>query len=251
MTNTFNILSNSNQNEHSLRDQFFTLFEQCPIPKNERLMNLGLFLNRQSLSRILFMHELYQMIVPVHGVIMEFGVRWGQNMALFESFRGMYEPYNYNRKIIGFDTFSGFPHTDPKDGDSEALKKGAYGVTSGYEEYLEKILDYHEKESPLGHVRKFSLQKGDAVETVDTYLNEHPETILALAYFDFDLYTPTKKCLEAVMTHVTKGSILAFDELNYDKFPGETLALKEVLGLDRYRIRRTPLNPLCAYIVIE
>ena len=53
-------------------------------------------------------HELYQKILNVHGVVIEFGTRWGQNLALFESFRGMYEPYNHFRKIIGFDTFEGF-----------------------------------------------------------------------------------------------------------------------------------------------
>ena len=31
---------------------------------------------------------------------MEFGVRWGQNLALFESFRGIYEPYNYSVELL-------------------------------------------------------------------------------------------------------------------------------------------------------
>jgi len=42
--------------------------------------------------------------------------------------------------------------------------------------------------------------------------------------------------------HVTKGTVIGFDELNYHEFPGETLALKEVFGLDKYKIRRSPLN---------
>ena len=79
----------------------------------------------------------------------------------------------------------------------------------------------------------------------------HPETIVALAYFDFDIYQPTKTCLEAIKGRLTKGSVVAFDELNCPEFPGETLALKEVFGLDKYAIRRNPLNPLCSYIVIE
>jgi len=115
----------------------------CPIPKEELLTNLGLFINRQSLSRIIFMHELYLKILEVHDIVMEFGVRWGQNLALFESFRGMYEPYNFNRKVVGFDTFAGFPSVDPKDGTSDIAVSGAYSTTENYEEYLTKILDYH------------------------------------------------------------------------------------------------------------
>lgn len=64
-------------------------------------------------------------------------------------------------------------------------------------------------------------------------------------------YKPTKECLKAIIPHLTKGGIIGFDELNYNKFPGETIALKEVLGLSRYKIRRSSLSPLQSYIVIE
>jgi len=243
------VLGASSQEEKENRNYFYSLFKNNPIPENEALSNLGLFLNRQTLSRILFMHELYQKIIDVHGVVIEFGVRWGQNLALFESFRGIYEPYNYNRKIVGFDTFKGFPQLDPKDG--ELINQGYYGVTENYENYLEEILNYHESESPIAHKKKFELVKGDATRTLEEYLQRQPETIVALAYFDFDIYLPTRRCLELIKDRVTKGSVIAFDELNCPEFPGETLAFKEVFGLERYAIKRSPLNPLCSYIVID
>ncbi|KOC31913.1 TylF/MycF/NovP-related O-methyltransferase [Clostridium botulinum] len=246
-----NITGNSNIEEKSNREKFYDVFTKCPIPSNEVLSNLGLFISRQSLSRILFMNELYKKIIDVHGSVIEFGVRWGQNLALFESFRGMYEPFNYNRKIIGFDTFSGFTSIDEKDGNSSVIIDGAYSVSENYEEYLEEILKYHESESPISHIKKYELIKGDATVKIHEYLEANPETIIALAYFDFDIYKPTKECLQAIKSHLTKGSIIGFDELNYYNFPGETLALKEVLGLDKYRIQRSPLSPLQSYIIIE
>ncbi len=249
MKDGIKVLSGSTGEQVASRAEFFQMFKQSPLPESELLSNLGLYLNRQTLSRILFMHELYQKVIDVHGVIMEFGVRWGQNLALFESFRGIYEPYNYNRKIVGFDTFAGFPEVDVKDG--ERVAAGDYGVTDGYEAYLEGVLQYHESESPIAHKKKFELVKGDACGTIEEYLRRHPETIVALAYFDFDIYLPTRKCLEAIRDRLTRGSVLAFDELNCPEFPGETLAVKEVLGLDRYAIRRSPLNPLCSYLVVE
>lgn len=91
----------------------------------------------------------------------------------------------------------------------------------------------------------------DATETLPQYLKDNPETIIALAYFDFDIYTPTKVCLEALIPHLTKVSVLAFDELNCPDFPGETIALREVLGLSRYAIRRDPQSPLTSWLVIE
>jgi hypothetical protein len=246
----FDIVRKSSSEEELLRNRFITLFRECPIPDNELMLNLGLFLSRQALSRIMFMHELYKKIIPVHGIIVEFGVRWGQNLALFSAFRGMYEPYNYTRKIVGFDTFSGFPKVSEKDGHSDVMKEGAYSVTANYEKYLEEVLDYHEKESPIPHIRKYEVVRGDATVEIERYLERHPETIIALAYFDFDLYLPTKKCLGAIQGHLTRGSVIGFDELNCHEFPGETISVKEVLGLDRYPIRRDPSNPTASYIVI-
>src|ERR1044071_4437851 len=73
------------------------LMASSPIPAEETLANLGLFLTPAYLARILFMHQLYQRILRVHGVVMELGVRWGPNLALFSALRAMYEPHNHSR----------------------------------------------------------------------------------------------------------------------------------------------------------
>lgn len=244
------ISSNQSQKETNSRREFFEIYRNCPIPDEEVLSNLGLFIKRQDLKRILFMNELYKKIIDVSGVIIEFGVRWGQNLALFESCRGIYEPHNYNRKIVGFDTFEGFPNIHEKDGKSDIISNGNFSVTDSYENYLRQILDYHEQESPVSHIKKYQLVKGDASEEIERYLREHPETVIALAYFDMDLYEPTKKCLEAIKGHLTKGSVIGFDELNTHVFPGETIALKEVFGLDKYKLARNCYCALQSYIII-
>lgn len=248
-TETFSTLSGSTADEAARKRGLAERLRTSPLPDSELLDNLGLYLTRQTLSRINFIQSLYQMILPVHGVVMEFGVRWGQNMALFSNLRGMHEPYNYNRRIIGFDTFSGFPDVAPEDGDR--VRPGDYGVPKLWEDELDTILDAHVASAPIAHKKKHELVKGDATETLPAYLEAHPETIVALAYFDFDLFAPTRSCLEAIAPHLTKGSVLAFDELNTPEFPGETLALKEVFGLSRYAIRRDPSSPLTSYLVIE
>ncbi|MEC1718876.1 hypothetical protein [Schinkia azotoformans] len=97
MDNNFNA-SFASDSEKRNRTSFYELYKNNPLPEDEILNNLGLFINRQNLSRILLMHELYKKIIDVNGVVMEFGVRWGQNLCLFEIFRAIYEPYNYTRK---------------------------------------------------------------------------------------------------------------------------------------------------------
>ena len=224
--------------EEVRRNAFLQLYLENPIPSREMLANIGLFSKRQELTKVLFFDRLYQQILDVHGVVMEFGVRWGQNLVTLTNLRGIYEPYNYSRKIIGFDTFSGFTQIHQRDGEHPVLKEGAFSVTEDYSAYLDSILKYHESESPLSHIKKNFLIKGDASVTLNQYLTEHPETIIAFAYFDFDIYEPTFKCLQIIKDHVTKGTIIGFDELNDPHFPGETIALKEAWGLSNISLQR-------------
>ena len=195
------------------------------------------------------MDFLYRQIVETQGVVLDLGCRWGQNSAIFCGLRGVYEPFNRLRKVVAFDTFGGFPSTAPEDG-AEMLP-GAYAVTPGYDARLRELLALQEAESPLGHLRRFEVVRGDASQTLEQYLERNPETIVALAYFDFDLYEPTKRCLELIRDRLTRGSVVGFDEINAHECPGETLALKEVFGLDRYRIRRHPFNSRASYLVVE
>lgn len=229
------------------RNNFLELYKNCPIPENEKLTNSGLFVKRQDLTKQLFLNDLYSKIVDVHGIILEFGVRWGQNLVTLNNLRGIHEPYNYSRKIVGFDTFEGFSAVDAKDGNHEIIKTGAFSVTENYENYLQDILDYHESECPLSHIKKNIIVKGDASVELKKYLDAHPETIIAFAYFDFDVYEPTKKCLELIKPYLTKGSIVGFDELNDPQFPGETVALRETLGLNAVAIKRSKYSGIQSY----
>ncbi|MEC8536179.1 MAG: class I SAM-dependent methyltransferase [Bacteroidota bacterium] len=249
--NNTKILTYDNESEKSARDEMYNLLKKCPIPEEQVLSNLGLFLNSKNLSRILFMNYIYQKQIDVHGVLMEFGTRWGQNVALFAALRGMYEPFNRHKKLIAFDTFEGFPEITEEDGTSSMMVKGELALTTDYDKYLSEVVQNIENDNPLSHIKKFELVKGDATKTIHTYLKDNPETIVSLAYFDFDLYKPTKECLEAIKPRLTKGSVVAFDELNDPDSPGETLALMEVFGLQNVKLKRFPYASRVSYFIVE
>ena len=233
------------------KDLFAELLKRLkcsPVPGEETLDNLGLFLTSKTLSRIFFFYEIYKRIVNTHGVIMEFGVRWGQTLALFAGMRSIFEPFNRHRKIIGFDTFSGFRGVSSRDGKKSSCGNGAFSVGTGYREYLDGLLSVHEGINPMSHIKRFELVKGDAAKTVPAYFKKHPETIISLAFFDFDIYKPTKAALKAVKGRLAKGSILVFDELNDEYFPGETAALDDVFGLNKVKIERFPMTSRLSYI---
>jgi hypothetical protein len=241
----------SSSTEKDAFKQFVDHFKASPLPDDEILPNLGLFLTSKALARILFFYEIYQKVVFRHGIIAEFGVRWGQTLSILSALRGIFEPFNRHRKIVGFDTFEGFKGVSEIDGQLHKTRDGSFTVAPDYETYLDKILSLQEALNPIPHLKKYELIKGDALETVPHYLKQHPETIISLAIFDFDIYTPTKAALEAIKPHLCKGSILVFDELCDDIFPGETVALQEVFGLNNVRIQRLPMTARISYLEVE
>lgn len=223
-----------------------------PIPDNELAENLPAFQTVRSLKRLLYMNELYRQILPVHGVVMQFGVRWGRDIVSFDSFRTIYEPFNVSRLVVGFDTFEGFPSVHEKDGDHSLMVERALSTSEGYVDQLRALLNERRRLDPLPHLERCQVVQGDVTQTVPAYLKAHPETIIALVHFDLDIYEPTKACLEAIRPYLTRGSIVAFDELNSSLAPGETAALREAWGLGGYRIQRSPLHSgQSSYIVIE
>ena len=241
----------SSTSEKDLQREFTAQLKTSPLPDDELLPNLGLYLPSKSLSRILFFYEIYKKIINTHGVCIEFGIRWGQTLSLLSALRGIFEPFNRHRKVIGFDTFAGFKGVSEEDGDLSRCADGSFSVTEGYEQYLDKILSLQEQLNPIPHLKKYELVKGDAQQTIPEYFKRHPETIVSLAIFDFDIYAPTKAALEAIKPHLFKGSILVFDELCDDIFPGETVALMETIGLNNYKIQRFPMTSRISYMEFQ
>ena len=237
-----------NTKDVNSRDRLQELMFEGKIPSEELFNNIGLFIDRRTLSRFLFINELYQLILSVHGSIFELGVRYGQNTSLFTSFRGIHEPFNHNRKIIGFDTWEGFPSVDTKH-DTENWEPGDYGVPENYEQFLDEVINQHENMAPIPTISKHLFVKGDASKTIGDYLEKHPETIISLAYFDFDIYKPTKDCLEQIIPYLSKGAIIAFDEINMEEFPGETQAFREVLGTNNFKVHHSPFRANAGYII--
>ena len=223
-----------------------------PLPREEMAENVQLFQTARALKRQLYLNELYRQILPVHGVVMQFGVRWGRDIAAFEGFRTIYEPFNISRRVIGFDTFEGFPSVDPKDGDHAMMELQGLATAPDYYARLSELLALRQASDPLPQLKRTELVKGDLVETLPKFFEANPGVVIAMAHFDLDLFAPTKAGLQAIEPYLTKGSIVAFDELNSALAPGETEALREAWGLGRYAIRRSPLHSgQGSYLVID
>lgn len=248
-----NIASQNKPAENALnaREQLFRLFKERPMKDEDLLVNLSMFMRSGSLAKLLFLDEMYRKIIDLPGIICEFGVWMGASTVAFENLRAVHEPYNSQRKIAAFDTFSGYIGIGSEDVRSDIISEGVYTVNDGYEKYLTELVDYHEKENVMSHIKKHSIIKGDATLTCPEFFQDNPETLVALAYFDMALYEPTLKCLETIKPRLMKGSVLVFDELCHHDYPGETKALIEVFGVNNFEIKRSKFLPDRSYLTMS
>ncbi len=210
------------------------------------------YVPRQALTKFLARYELFRMQLEVHGSIVEVGVHRGASFMAWAHFSSILEPVNYLRKIIGFDTFEGFPAVGDKDsaGVSEHLKKGGFGVEEDAEKELHRAAELYDVNRLMGHIPKIELVRGDVCRTLPEYLESNPHLIVSLLHLDADLYEPTRTALRHLLPRMPKGAVVAFDELNMKLFPGETLAAMEVVGLGNVPLRRFPFATSLSYAVI-
>jgi len=236
-------------NSNYLKEREILFKELCNLKlPSSTISNLDI--SRKEITEILCFNQIYQSVLNKPGVIMEFGVQYGMTLSTLIKLRGIYEPYNYIREIIGFDTFEGFNDELTSDEKKIGWKKNDYKTIKNFESMLEKYLKLEESNTHLSWMKKFKLVKGDASITITKYLKDNPHTVIGMAIFDMDVYSPTKKVLETIKPRLYKGSILVFDELNFRPFPGETLAVMESIGLNNLKFNSFHGSQIC-WAVIE
>lgn len=226
-------------------------FEESQGTVSEKLENFTKYASRQSLTRFIDRYEMFKQILNVQGSIIECGVLLGGGLMSFAHFSSILEPVNLQRKIIGIDTFSGFPNVSIRDtkGKSRFAKIGGYNANS-YED-LKKCIELYDSNRFINHIPKMELVKGDAIKTIPKYVKDNPHLIVSLLYLDFDLYRPTKIALENFVPRMPKGAIIGFDEINMKAWPGETEAVLETFGIKNLRIKRSSFSSVSCYAVIE
>jgi len=249
---TFQIETTANEQQLEFRKGLVDAFQNSPLPLEERLFNIGMYTRSSVLVKFLVMSDIYKRIMHLPGNLLEFGTWWGQNLVLLENLRAIHEPFNKQRIIVGFDTFEGYTAPGDKDKHSDVWNENSYSTGgTGYIEYLKNLLQLHEGSNVLGHLRGgHRLVAGDVEQTAPQYFKNHPETLVAFAYFDMALYKPTHAALAAIKPHLMSGSVLLLDELTWSESPGEAIAFKEIFRRDEVQIEKCALYPSKSIVTV-
>ena len=222
------------------------------VPLSYILNNFAKYVKRQELGRLLARHQLFQKIADIQGCIVEGGVYAGQGLMTWAQLSAILEPVGgVFRHIYGFDTFAGFPGVHKKDlqGSSDLDWRRGDVKDESFEE-LNRCIELYDMNRFLDQIPRVTLVKGDFMKTAPKFLKDNPHVLVSMLYLDFDIYEPTKLALELFLPRMPKGSILAFDEINHPFWPGETLALLEMMDLRSIRIQKFPYEVNMSYIVL-
>lgn len=229
------------------------LFDETPGSIFSKLENFAKHVRRQRLSKFLAHAEIFRKILNVHGAVLDLGVNAGQSLFTWAQLSAIWEPINYTRTIIGFDSFAGIPAITAEDlaspEPSKHLKPGGFAFDDI--DSLEKAIEAYDGNRSLSQIKKIELIPGDIVETLPQFIEDHQHLVVSLLHLDMDVYRPTRVALESVVPRMPKGAVIVFDELNQIPYPGETKAVMDAVGLRNLRIERLTWETGISYAVLE
>ena len=217
----------------------------------EKLQNFTKYVPTQDIRKFLCRAELFKKVLNVHGSIIECGVLYGGGLMAWAQLSEVFEPLNHTRNIIGFDTFAGFVSVSDKDRTGTAFQGKSGGLAIDTHDDLRQSIELYNQNRFLNHIEKVKLVRGDVAKTLPEYIKANPHLVASLVYLDFDIYEPTVAALRYLVPRIPKGGIIAFDELNHEVWPGETVAVMEEIGLSQLRIERFSFGSTMSYAIIE
>jgi len=243
--------------DKQLREELSKYYKNSIGTDDLKISQFPKYVRELDLRNFLFKVEIFKKILGIHGSIIEMGVLFGGGLMSWAKLSSIFESVNYSRKIIGFDTFSGFTTVSSKDKISKSVKH-RYSMKSpkkreffadSYNDIL-KSIEFYNLERHYAKFPKIELIKGDITKTLPKYLKENPHTVVSLLSMDLDLYKPTKIALKLLLPRMTKGSIVCFDEVNHPNWPGETLALIDEIGFKNVKLQRFDFAPSPSYLLL-
>lgn len=218
---------------------------------DQKLNNFPKYVRRQAISRFLCKYHIFQRQLDVKGSIVECGVNLGGGVFSWAHFSTILEPYNYHRKIIGFDTFQGFPSINKNDGKKLTQKKKYFRRNYDVRNELLDLVKIFDKNRFIGNKKKIELIKGNAIKTIPKYIKKNKELLVSLLFLDFDIYAPTVTALKYFLPRMSKGGIIAFDQVNNPDWPGETLAYLKRKELKKFKLESISFEPNISFLQLK
>lgn len=229
--------------------------EKYNIEPHDAVKLFPVLARRQMLKRFLAHSELFLKTTEVPGDIAELGVFRGLGLMTWANLLECFCIGDRTKVVYGFDNWKGFTDLSEEDGTEEEIvqkKSGGFSPEKYYDELLNAISIF-DMDRFISWKARIKLVEGNIEETVPKFIDENPGARFSLIHFDCDMYTPTKRALEALWPRLSRNGIMLFDEYSIHEWPGETKAVDEFFEDKKYvKIKTLPwTNAPAGYIVKE
>lgn len=220
------------------------IFDECS--KEAWIIDqLSIFLTRQECSKQEALSFLFSLVRGLAGDICCAGVYWGSAMTRYALLSFIHEPWNYQSKIVGFDTFQGIRGFEPsKDNDRETAKDSSFNADFDIVNNLLSILD---DDRPINHLSRIRLVEGDVRQTFQQYSQENSGGI-RLLHISLVVYEPSQYVLEASWDRVVSGGVIVVNGL-YGELGGSAEAFFQFVKDKNLELKTIPFYPLFKYAI--
>lgn len=209
--------------------------------------NIPLYIHRRRLSRLLCHYELFKQTIDLPGKIVECGVYRGSSLMLWVKLLDIFCMGDTSKRVIGFDTFSGFVNIgtdDVCDSDFTERREGGFNADSAEAE-IHDLIELFDQDRFAPESARAELVNGDIVQTAPAYVASHRDLRISLLHLDLDLYEPTLAALHAFYPLVVKGGVVVVDDYALDDWPGAAKAVEKYFGetmpiLRKFHFRESP-----------
>lgn len=240
----------SSENQATAEARRAEYFESGLGTTNDKLRSISRFIGRQEMAKVLGYAELVRLTSGVAGSIADCGVYFGSGLMNYATILAAVEPYNYQCRVIGFDTFSGDAGHSEIDFEHGVVDRRKFPYFADAFEDLNRAIEIYDLDRPLAHLPRIELVKGDLVESAPAYLDNNPGTVFRIIHLSVNLYRPTLETLKVFYPRLSKGGIAVIHGLNVTV--GATKAFFEAFdefGTEPPPIRIMDLYPNITYIV--
>jgi len=177
-----------------------------------------LYVGTSNLARFMAISDLLRSTLDVPGHVAEFGSWRGANLLFMAKLLRIYDPHG-SKQVHCYESFEGLETFSGQDGAAGETEQGTY---RGNLEELMKMINLGELEDDI------VVHKGDISTTLPDALKDKGLSY-SFAYCDTDLYEPTRIILDQLHPRLAIGGLIVFDQWNYEKWPGESVAVREFL----------------------
>jgi hypothetical protein len=189
------------------RQELWSVIDQWPL-----------YCGVANLARAMAVADLLRSTARVPGHVAEFGSWKGANLMLMAKLLRIWNPHG-SKMVHAFDSFEGLTQFSNEDAGA-VVDRGRY---AGNPLELKAMIDLYRMQDEI------AIHAGLIEQTLPELLKRDTSLSFSFVYCDTDLYGSIRVILDNLHERLSQGGVFAFDEWNFENYPGETVAVREFL----------------------